>query len=301
MDDANKTRDLSIKKREKKKSSKMRRLGVSLTLLILAAWLIWGNFWIKTSHYKVTNQKIPKEFSGFTLAQISDLHNKEWGDSLLKRLKTEAPDLIVITGDLIDSNHMDLAIALKFAQEAVGIAPVYFITGNHEAWSGHYSELKQGLIDFGVKVLENEKVRIEKDGKTLTLMGLMDPAFMPEARFSYEKEAAMANNLSVIMADQDGFKILLSHRPESFAVYVEAEIDLVLSGHAHGGQVRIPFIGGLVAPDQGFFPDFTKGPYKEANTTMIVSRGLGNSIIPLRVNNNPELVIIRLENERLSE
>lgn len=295
MEDANKTKDLGIKKREKKKSSKRKRRGVVLTLLILAVWLAWGNLWIKTSHYQVTNPKIPEEFSGFTLAQVSDLHNKDWGDSLLKRIKTESPDLIVITGDLIDSNHMDLAIALKFAQEAVGIAPVYFATGNHEAWSGHYGELKQGLIDFGVNVLENEKVRIEKDGKAITLMGLMDPAFMPDARFAYEREAAMANNLAEIMTHQDDFKILLSHRPESFAVYVEAEVDLVLAGHAHGGQVRIPFIGGLVAPDQGFFPNFTKGPYKEANTTMIVSRGLGNSIIPLRVNNNPELVMIRLE------
>lgn len=267
----------------------------ALILLIFAGWVFWGNVWITTSHYVVADPKIPQGFEGFTIAQISDLHNKEWGNSLIKRLKKESPDVIVITGDLIDSNHMDLKVALTFAQEAREVAPVFFVTGNHEAWSGHYSAFKQGLIDIGVTVLEDEATTIEQNGDTITLLGLMDPAFTPKAQFSYEKEGIMTNILSEITTEQDGYRILLSHRPETFSAYVQADIDLVLAGHAHGGQARIPLIGGVVAPDQGFFPDFSQGLHEKNNTRMIVSRGLGNSIIPIRINNNPELVILRLE------
>ena len=160
----------------------------ALILLIFAGWVFWGNVWITTSHYVVADPKIPQGFEGFTIAQISDLHNKEWGNSLIKRLKKESPDVIVITGDLIDSNHMDLKVALTFAQEAREVAPVFFVTGNHEAWSGHYSALKQGLIDIGVTVLEDEATTIEQNGDTITLLGLMDPAFMPKAQKKNEKE-----------------------------------------------------------------------------------------------------------------
>ena len=283
------------KKGKFKNNKKIKALLFALIILIFTGWVIWGNVWITTSYYTVADSKIPKGFKGFSIAQVSDLHNKEWGDSLVKRLKKEMPDVIVITGDLIDSNHMDLQVALTFAQEARKIAPVYFVTGNHEAWSGHYSTLRQDLIDLGVTVLEDEATIVERDGDEITILGLMDPAFTPSIRFSYEKEGIMTNILSEIKTKPDGYSILLSHRPETFPAYVQAEIDLVLAGHAHGGQVRIPLIGGVVAPDQGFFPDFSQGLHEKNNTRMIVSRGLGNSIIPIRINNNPELVLIRLE------
>lgn len=286
---------VSQQKGKLKNNKKTKALLFGLILLIVTGWVIWGNVWITTSYYTVTDPKIPEGFKGFTIAQVSDLHNKEWGDSLIKRLKQESPDLIVVTGDLIDSNHVDLKIALTFAQEAREVAPVFFVPGNHEAWSGDYDALRQGLIELDVTVLEDEATILERDGDKITILGLMDPAFTPSARFSYEIEGIMTNILSEIITEQDGYRMLLSHRPETFAAYVQAEIDLVLAGHAHGGQIRIPLIGGVVAPDQGFFPDFSQGLYEKNNTKMIVSRGLGNSIIPIRINNKPELVILRLE------
>ena len=145
----------------------------------------------------------------------------------------------------------------------------------------------------GVNILEDEKITIEYAGATMQLLGLNDPNFTT-AHDTYEKTAMINAKLKNMLGESNKYTILLSHRPELFGLYVENNIDLVLSGHAHGGQVRLPFFGGLVAPNQGFFPKYFEGVYEKKQTKMIVSRGLGNSIFPLRVNNRPELVIVEL-------
>ena len=174
------------------------------------------------------------------------------------------------------------------------IAPVYFVSGNHEARVSEYEDLKMGLAEAGVIVLENQKVEITRDGEAITLMGIDDPSFQESYLFG-DAESVAKQAIEMLQSESDGYTVLLSHRPELFELYVKTGMDLVFSGHAHGGQFRLPFIGGLVAPNQGFFPKYDAGQFTEENTTMIVSRGVGKSIIPIRFNNRPEIILAELK------
>ena len=211
-------------------------------------------------------------------------------------LRDADPDMIAITGDLIDSRNTDIEVALQFVREAVKIAPCYYVTGNHEARVNEYGELKAGMEDAGVTVLEDVRTEISMEGATITLIGVNDPSYQTDYLFG-DSETVMNTKLEDLHAENDGFTIVLSHRPELFDTYVDQNVDLVLSGHAHGGQFRLPFIGGLVAPNQGLFPEYDAGIYTEGNTNMLVSRGVGNSILPFRINNRPEVILIELQAE----
>ena len=275
---------------------KLSMLIVTLAVLVIAVIrVIMGNSHVGVTRYTVESSRIPAAFDHFKIAVISDLHNAEFGTDnshLLKLIEDEAPDMIAVTGDLIDSNRMDISIAEELIDQIVDIAPCYYVTGNHEAWIGtEYQETEKILLDKGVIVLHDETVKLVRDDGSIQIAGLDDPAFSGEA--ADDGEELLKSRLKDMEID-DSFCILLSHRPEIFDVYVSMDIDLVLSGHAHGGQFRLPFIGGLIAPDQGFLPEYDDGEYIEDNTLMIVSRGLGNSIIPIRFNNDPELVIVEL-------
>ena len=282
------------------KKMKKRKIIILVVFLFLfmVSWLLWGNLSVETSQLKVTSKDLPQEFDKFSIAHISDLHNAEYGknnEMLIDILKSESPDIIAITGDLIDSNNTDLEVAISFAQQAAKIAPCYFVAGNHEAWIGsQYEELKTSLENVGVTILQDEAIELYYGDKCIQLIGLNDPDF--SERDSFLSESILETKLSQ-MNIRDGFTMLLSHRPECFNVYQNKNIDLVLSGHAHGGQFRLPFLGGVIAPNQGFFPKYDAGIYTENGTTMIVSRGIGNSIIPFRINNRPEIVIIELNCE----
>ena len=228
---------------------------------------------------------------------VSDLHNAEFGENnvrLLELLSESRPDIIVITGDLVDSGHTDIDIAISFAEEAARIAPVYYVTGNHEARLSQYDRLRNGLEAADVSMLEDRAVELERDGEKITLVGLSDPDFTVRGDIFGEVPAMVSTKLESLADTESSYTILLSHRPELFESYAGSGIDLVLSGHAHGGQFRLPFIGGLVAPNQGLFPKYDAGLYTESSTQMVVSRGIGNSIIPVRFNNRPEIVIVEL-------
>ena len=265
-------------------------------ILVLVVWIRWGNTALEINEYKIVSNSVPQNFHGFRIVQVSDLHNAEFGEGnskLLELLSQTEPDIIVLTGDLIDSRQTNIKIALAFAQEAMKIAPVYFVSGNHEARVSEYEDLKMGLAEAGVIVLENQKVEITREGESITLMGIDDPSFQESYLFG-DAESVARQAIDDLQNESDGYTILLSHRPELFELYVETGMDLVFSGHAHGGQFRLPFIGGLVAPNQGFFPKYDAGLFSEENTTMIVSRGVGNSIVPLRFNNRPEIIVVML-------
>lgn len=266
-------------------------------LMALVIWTIWGNTALMESTVTISSSRIPPAFSGFCIAQISDLHNAEFGkdnSTLLRMLSESEPDMIVITGDLVDSAHTDIDTALAFATEAVRIAPVYYVTGNHEARLTEYNRLRNGLETAGVTVLEDQTVWLERDGEKILLIGLSDPNFAVKGDMFGEVPSMVGKRLESLTGSESSYTILLSHRPELFETYVDCGIDLVLSGHAHGGQFRLPFIGGLVAPNQGLFPKYDAGLYTDGSTDMIVSRGIGNSIIPLRFNNRPEIVLAEL-------
>lgn len=267
-------------------------------LLILIVWTAWGNAALELNTYTISSRGLPDAFDGYRIAQVSDLHNAEFGDGnqrLLDMLREAEPDMIAITGDLIDSRKTNIAVALAFAEEAVKIAPCYYVSGNHEARVPEYRELKAGLEAAGVTVLDDARVEIEISGKSITIIGVNDPSFL--ADYLTSDAAVMDRKLSVLSSEDASFTILFSHRPELFDTYAAHDMDLVLTGHAHGGQFRLPLIGGLIAPNQGLFPKYDDGLYSEGNTNMIVSRGLGNSIIPFRFNNRPEVVLIELKSQ----
>ena len=265
-------------------------------LILLIIWIAYGNTDLEIYKYNVKSEDIPSEFDNFRIVQISDLHNAEFGENnekLLLMLKQADADIIAITGDMIDSRNTDVDVAISFAQKAVNIAPVYYVNGNHESRVlGEYEKLKQGLTDAGVTILENSSADITIGDEAITLIGINDPTFRMEL-VDDTMEQNIAHQLEDMIPDNDNYKVLLAHRPEYFDVYA-GNVDLVLSGHAHGGQFRIPFIGGLVAPGQGFFPEYYEGSHIKENTEMIVSRGIGNSIIPFRINNKPEIIVAEL-------
>ena len=266
-------------------------------MFALGIWTAWGNTALELNICSVSSDELPGVFDGYRIAHISDLHNTEIGEGnsrLLSMLLEAEPDLIAMIGDLIDSRNTDISIALSFAEKAVQIAPCYYVTGNHEARVQEYDALKSGLEAVGVVVLEDEKLTIDSSGESIVIAGVNDPSFCTDYLFG-DAAAVIGTRLSELTAGEDGFTILLSHRPELYDTYADYDIDLVFSGHAHGGQFRFPFLGGLIAPNQGLFPKYDSGLYAERGTNMIVSRGIGNSIVPLRFNNRPEVILIELK------
>jgi len=271
-------------------------ISIMIVLSMLVICVVCHNKDLEINKFNVKSKYIPTEFDNFRIVQVSDLHNAEFGknnEKLLAMLKQTDADIIVITGDLIDSRNTKVDVAVSFAEKATKIAPTYYINGNHEARvPEEYERLKQGLDEAGVTILENDSIDITIGDEAITLIGINDSSF----RMELVDDTMMQNvshQLMSVVPDNDNYKILLAHKPHYFDAYAN-QVDLVLSGHAHGGQFKIPFIGGVVAPGQGFFPEYYTGSYIKENTEMIVSRGIGNSIIPFRINNKPEIIIAEL-------
>lgn len=272
-------------------------IAAAASALLVAAGVVHSNIIPELNKTSVVCKRLPSQFDGFVIAQISDLHNTELGKNngrIIGLLEESAPDIIVITGDLIDSRRTDIGKALDFVNQAVKIAPCYFVTGNHESRIDGYPELRQGLEAAGVTVLDGRCAEIEKGGASITLAGYDDPSF--KAKSDPAKYSEIADReLEKLQVAQENFVVLLAHRPELFDVYAKHGADLVFSGHAHGGQFRLPFVGGLYVPNQGLFPGYDSGIYTSGDTQMMVSRGLGNSIMPVRLNNRPEVVAVELK------
>lgn len=268
---------------------------IALVCLALLIWLIWANGALVLTGYTVSSGELPEEFDGFKIAQVSDLHNASFGagnEKLLELLRSAEPDIIAVTGDLIDSRHTDVDTAVSFVEAASEIAPVYYVTGNHESRLD-FDEIEPQLTAAGAVVLRNASEYIERGTARIQIAGIDDPSFLgssgsADARAEAELEGVV---------DADAYTVLLAHRPELIDTYAAAGAELILSGHAHGGQVRLPLIGGLYAPGQGFLPKYDAGVFESGGSTMVVSRGLGASLFPLRVNNRPELVLITLRCE----
>ena len=278
-------------------SKKQARLIISISVIVLIAVLrIWESNSIETTNIVYSNEKIPTEFNGMKIVQISDLHNKKFGAQqkrLLDKVEDASPDIILITGDLIDRRKTNVDVAMDFVKGATAMAPVYYISGNHEAWSGIYPELKEQLESLGVIIMDDTATELVRDGASARIIGLADPDFFTTSYLEGTDSSHLRETLS-LLADDDYFQILLSHRPELINIYADSGVDLVFSGHAHGGQLRLPFIGAIVAPDQGLFPKYTDGAYMLKATTMVVSRGLGNSVVPFRTFNRSEVVVVTL-------
>ncbi|MEO4053726.1 metallophosphoesterase [Solibacillus sp. CAU 1738] len=267
---------------------------VKLMVFIIALYIFLeiNNQWLVVTEHVLESEKIPSSFNNYRITQVTDLHDATFGDNqqkLIEKVRATNPDAIFITGDLIDSNRYDLENSLHAVEAFVKIADVYYVLGNHEVAINKMDEIYIALIELGVHVLPNESLVLERDGERLAIVGIEDPLM------GMETEEML--NIALANVPDDMFTLLLSHRPERFDTYVAKDVDLVFSGHAHGGQVRLPFIGGLVAPGQGMFPKYTAGTFTENDTTMVVSRGLGNSIVPYRLFNLPEIVVMELKSK----
>lgn len=267
----------------------------SVFLVLFSVYCVYLNNFLTVTEYEITNEKLPESFDGFTVAQISDFHNPRsefLRESVLEEVQRLKPDIIIITGDFIDSRKPKTEISLAFAKELVKIAPVYFAPGNHEARIPEiYTPFENELRNMGVSVLRNSSKTINIRGEEINITGVDDATFYG----TQDKFISTAEAINEISYDKNLFTIALSHRPEVFSVYTEKKLDLVFSGHHHGGQFRIPYLGGLYMPTEGFFPDYCEGVHTEGSTTMVVSRGIGNSAFPIRINNRPELIFVTLK------
>lgn len=266
-------------------------LGLIIVLVII--FLYRENNSIVITQFSFKYSKLPEEFSGYKILHISDLHNKNFGknqEKIMKYVNDINPDIVVITGDIIDRRRYNEEPSLNLVKQLADVCSVYYVTGNHEAWSGKFDDLKEKLIKSNAKVLRNKKVELIKGNSKINILGIDDYAFF-DSGFEYDQELRKLTD----DINEGEITILLSHRPDKIDYYSKYPIDIAFTGHAHGGQIRLPYIGGLIAPDQGILPKYTSGVYEKNGLKMIVSRGLGNSIFPQRLFNRPELIVVTLE------
>lgn len=281
----------------KTKGKKHRGRGCLTALIILALIAAAAAFLIKDSRddleisrYEVKSQKLPESFDGFKIVQLSDLHGAEFGEDgmeLVEKVKELEPDMIALTGDFV-TDEGDLAAVEKLAARLTELCPVYFISGNHEFGSGLAVKVRNILERAGVKYLSNEYLTISRGEDGILLGGVEDPLAYADM-LSPDELAQKMND-----AAPDAFKMLLGHRNYWMTEYPELPVDLIFCGHAHGGLIRIPGVGGLIGTDRRLFPDFDAGEYNNGRYTLIVSRGLGNSVPIPRVFNRPEIVCVEL-------
>lgn len=261
-----------------------RRL-IAKTLLLFVAFILLGFVSpLRLTKYDLKYSNLPEAFNGYKILQITDFHCKEFGDKekpLIKMAKRVDPDIIVLTGDIVDEAH-SIENAEYLLAGLTEIAPVYYVTGNHEYREGApFTEFLDLCVDYGVTYLKNDTVEIEKDGEKILLTGL-------------DFKESTHNMRDVLgYADNNFFNILLYHDSTKFNFLSEYGYDLIISGHGHGGLIRIPFLGGLIGTDGNFFPTYDYGYFQEKDSVMISSSGLGDARIP-RWNNPRECVQIKL-------
>jgi predicted MPP superfamily phosphohydrolase len=260
--------------------------------LIISYILYWGNNCIDVTHHTMKSDKLSPTSEPLKIVHLSDLHSKWFGHNqhdLVAKLKAEAPDMIVMTGDMIDSRRTKFEPALSLLEQSVEIAPTYFITGNHDVAIPHPENYLKKVKATGAIYLDNKSHTIEHEGSFINLHGVDDSNYIGYTAFYKNLEA-----LSTAM-DTEQLNILLVHKPRFLETYATLDYDLVFSGHAHGGQIKLPGIGGLFSPGQGFLPQYAEGVIQEDETLLIVSRGLGNSLFPFRILNNPEVIVFTIQ------
>ncbi len=278
-------------------------LYLSLILLLTAGIYFFSRYnarqnqQIGVTRHTYRDPRIPPTLDGYRLLVLSDLHNVEFGpdnNHLLTQVSSAQPHLIAITGDIINKRAVDFTVIERLLPRLTKIAPVVYVTGNHEPWTGRFAELEALLIANGVTILDETQMALDGPEAAVLLMGARDPDFYGRRRGMPAFTSRLTERVKTIDHGQQ-LTILLSHRCELLDVYAGCAIDLVLTGHAHGGQVRLPGLPGLFSPDQWFFPRYTSGAYRQGATTMIVSRGLASLYFPPRIFNPPELLLIELK------
>lgn len=286
----------------KKRSKKYRWLSIVLVLaLLLTALFLDSRYRLVTTRYELSFENLPESFDGYRIVMLADLHFAQYGKDnsrLLERIKREQPDIITLNGDFIEKRTKmekgeQTAQLEPFLTELARIAPCYFVSGNHEWASGELKDFSALLEQLGIKYLHNEFVLIEEDGEHIVLAGVEDPNGPADMMLPDELVDIIEGNYP------DSFSVLLGHRANWLEKYPELEVDIILCGHAHGGVVRLPFLGGVFGTEFDLFPKYDAGIYNEGNYYMVLSRGLGGSVPMPRFLNNPEVVSITLRSQQL--
>lgn len=250
---------------------------------------------LEVTHYEQKFKTLPKEFDGFRIVHISDLHS-ESTPGLVEEITACKPDIIVITGDMIHDDGRSFEPVLLLLERLMAIAPVYMVSGNHDLWNTRFDTFVSRAEASGAHLCDDKMLEIEHNGAKIGLFGIRDP-------FGKATEVIKKNIAESLakLPEYDGFRLLLFHRANQFERVREEGFDLILSGHMHGGQLRIPGIGGLVAPKSSlvdsediFFPTYCSGAFKYRDTAMIVNRGLGNPMPVPRLYNRPEIGVVVL-------
>lgn len=245
--------------------------------------------------YTIRSENLPSAFDGFTIVQITDLHCARFGEKqkdLLARIDRIAPDIVVLTGDIIDEKLLDFAPVEELVTGLAAKYPVYSIWGNHDRWLSRrdFKKLQEIYKSAGVTILNDESIEFSHNNAAIFLHGADDPPVWNRGDLAYVQEHGIA-----VSPTEDRFNLLLMHRANLFPALSDLGFDLVLSGHLHGGQIRIPYVAGLISPTREWFPKYSAGRFEENGTVMIVGRGLGNAISIPRIFNPPELVHIVLK------
>lgn len=270
---------------------KIRRLLALLALFALAAGFVyWQNFTLQVETVELFFESLPPQFDGLRVAELSDLHGRSFGENnvrLLRTLQKARPDMICICGDLFDEKT-DLTMLEPLLTGLTDIAPVYYVTGNHEWQVKNLREILQKMRAWGVTVLENEGRVLSRGGAEMVVAGVHDPC----GPYDMKTPAALVRELR--SAQGNDFILMLSHRNDELAMWSQLGVQLVLSGHCHGGVVRLPFVGGVFGTRRELFPEYDAGVYRQDGTTLFVSRGLGYTNVHFRLFNRPHVPIMIL-------
>ncbi len=277
------------------KRSRHRGLVVFIIILaVITLLFLDSRYRIVTTEYDLYYSNLPESFDGYRIVLLSDLHMRDYGEKLPELIGDQKPDIIVMTGDFLnvrtdETEGLQTEKLRPLLIELIMIAPCYFVSGNHEWASGEMTELAEMLDGLGIKYLRNEFVLLEKGGDSIVLAGVEDPNGPADMMKPDELADIIAENYP------DKYKMLLAHRNDWMTKYPDLPVDTILCGHAHGGIVRFPFVGGVFSTDRSFFPKYDAGVYNEGGYDMVLSRGLGEYMILPRFLNNPEVVTVVLK------
>jgi len=277
-----------------------KRWKVAVTIGLLAVFLGLAFYsGLVVEKYTVNTDKL-NEGQSIRIVLITDLHNHIYGpgqSELVQLIREQEPDIIALAGDIADIRAPLLGTEMLL-QGIQGVAPVYYVSGNHEYWSNDIRHIKDTISKYEGTVLEGSYEKITIDNSAIIVAGIDDPESVKYEKLESNGEVGFYQAFSEL-SKEPAFKVLLSHRPELIETYKQSHFDLVLSGHAHGGQVRIPFLlNGLYSPNQGWFPKYAGGMYDHGSLIQIVSRGVSfNPRLP-RIFNPPEVVVIDIKGKR---
>ena len=285
---------------ERRPRKKRKAVYVLLVLALMLAVCVYdSNTRLVTDEFLLGDETLPTDLEGVRITQLSDLHAKRYGKGngeLIEAVRATDPDLICVTGDLVDGEQAKQEPYVReLMGELVRIAPVYYVSGNHEWAAGWARELFSILREYGVTVLRNEYVTYGRGSDYIVIAGMDDPNGLRDQK-------TPERVVEEIREDHPGkYILMLYHRDTELALWAGLGVNAVLCGHAHGGLVRLPFTDGLIAPGQGFFPTWTAGIYERDGTQMLVSRGLAGSHLVPRLFNNPEIVSVTLSRHAKTE